>query len=277
MTPNRAALIGIALLALCLGAGCASPAAPTNSGTLSGLVTEPSGAPIPGVLVTTRPNPSGGPARTGTATTGPDGRFEMRDVAGCLWVSTKKDGYEGGEWINCVEITQGTTFITTMQPVLRLQAGQSLDEQVLSNDMAWELNFLTDDACGPCKIVRIVAPVAGKLLVRLSWPGASDAMSLWLPPTPQSLPTHLEGMNEAVGAVDVTAGVEVAAYVAWDSGLGEGQQPFHLDSQLLPPGSDITTSAGERYPDGDRDVERIDRARDRNPHTAVRAGVYRRR
>ncbi len=210
--------------------------------TLSGSVTEPGAGPIAGVAITTRPNPSGGPARTGTATTDSAGHYEMRDVAGCLWVRTSRDGYEGGEWDNCVSLDDGDAiFETTMQRILRIEVGSALDERVLANDMAWLLDILTDDGCGPCKIVRIVAPRAGKVLVRVTWIGAADAIGLWMQTGQFVAPgfpiwKDYLGPNVASGTIDVTSGQEFVVYVAWETAQPAGDQPFHLESRFLAPG-----------------------------------------
>jgi hypothetical protein len=250
-----------AIVVLCACGGptaSKSPAAPSSptppvppqpaGHTLSGTVTEPGGGPIPGVAISTRPNPSGGPARTGTAITDGAGHYEMHDVAGCLWVRTDRDGYEGGEWVNCVSVTDGDAkFDTTMQRVLRIEAGGSLDERVLPNDMGWLLDLFTDDGCGPCKIVRIVAPKAGTVLARVTWTGAPDALSLWTQSGVGSL-YDFAGLNEASGTTDVASGQELVTFIAWESPQNGGEQPFHLESRLLAPGEPAPATSTRAVP-----------------------------
>ena len=212
---------------------------PAPSGfTLSGTITEPIGTPISGVAVTTRANPSGGPSRTGTALTDDRGHYEIHDVAGCLWVKTTREGYEEGEWVNCVGLDRDQVFDTTMQPVTRIDAGTALDDRVLVNDMGWLVDILSDDGCDPCKIVRIVAPQAGTLSVTLTWPGRADAMSLWNSGYPAR---RFTGSNALVATFEVPNNREVMTYVAWDrTGEEAKEQTFHLESRMLVPGEPAT-------------------------------------
>jgi hypothetical protein len=195
---------------------------------------------VPGVYVSTRPNPSVGPARSGAAITDAAGHYRMENVAGCLWVKLTRDGYETSEWVNCVELNKDEVFDSPLQRVLRIPAGDALDNTVWADDSVWAINILEDIGCdGPCKFVRIVVPTDGTLIAHLSSSLSNAHLGLWLSDNEGYFDTqHLVGSGEVSGSIAVKATKE--AWV-WVEAAGS-ELPFHLDTRLLAAGESVGSS-----------------------------------
>jgi hypothetical protein len=171
----------IALLAFVF-AGCAQnttrPSEPvdqtatTVSGpfTLSGTITEYRGGPLPGVLVTARPNTPPGPLFT--AVTEASGTFRFDGLTVPTRISAEKAGF----WPAGTGSYARTSVVNLpLARTMRIAAGETLAATIWG-DSALSGEDWTGASCDhkACQMATVTAPTPGTLTARLQWDGPSE-------------------------------------------------------------------------------------------------------
>jgi hypothetical protein len=141
-------------------------ATPAGTFVITGWVREPGESGVPSVRVTdtasgrvVQTNQGGGYSIAQLLSAQPHLRFD-------------KDGYEPVE----LDATPSNSEVA-IQRIIRLVAGDTVTPPILRPH---DLSYLVGrDRCYPCRLVRVMVPIAGTLHVDVTWTEASPTLTLW--------------------------------------------------------------------------------------------------
>ena len=140
---------------------------PAGTFAVAGEVREPGQGALAGVRVLE--------PVSGTSTlTNQSGAYTLSGLAG-THLRFAKDGYEPGER----DIAPDNTASMGMQRIVRMAAGETATVPKLTHmDVSYDVG---PDRCGPCRLIRIVAPAAGTMRFELAWePNPGADLHLWV-------------------------------------------------------------------------------------------------
>jgi hypothetical protein len=150
-----------------------SPSPSVAPHTLSGVITEPGGKPIEGVVVASQGRSS---------TTNRDGFYRLSELTGLVSATLMKAGYEDASpgtnnSYGYFDLSKDATFNRALQPIIRLAAGDRLDSTVFMDDNGYWADW---EVCHPCKLIRVTSPGKGSIELRLTWQSSGSTLSLWV-------------------------------------------------------------------------------------------------
>ena len=139
---------------------------PAGTFAVTGDVREPGQGAIAGVRVLE-------PASGRSTLTDQSGNYTLAALAG-THLRFERDGYEPGE----LDITPDHTGYMRMQRIVRVTAGETAIVPKLTHaDVSYDVG---PDRCSPCRLIRIVAPIAGTIRLELAWePNPGAELNLW--------------------------------------------------------------------------------------------------
>jgi hypothetical protein len=177
-------------------------ATPPDTFTLSGRVREPGNSGIAGARVAE--------TQFGQSTvTDAYGDFSLARLTN-LRVAFEKDGFEPVQ----LDVKPNSAIDVPMQRIIRLAAGETVTPLRLApHDMSYDVGGAL---CFSCRLIRIVAPVAGTLHLKLTWIEPKSTLNLW--------------------AGRMFVGTYPAGVVA-DVSVGAGETVLYI-GMLLPPGAE---------------------------------------
>jgi hypothetical protein len=112
-----------------------------------------------------------------SATTDELGEFRFENLPFGVWVSFNRDGYERRTvFVN----NFGLSLLVTLQPIIRIRAGEILDATVYADDGPYfGLSDSGRSQCAVCKLIRIDVPPGAGLDLTLTWMAYEFALGLW--------------------------------------------------------------------------------------------------
>jgi hypothetical protein len=140
---------------------------PAGTFAVAGDVREPGQGTLAGVRVLE-------PVSGKSTLTDQSGAYTLGGLAG-RHLGFAKDGYEPGE----LDIAPDNTAYMRMQRIVRIAAGETASVPKLTHiDVYYDIG---PDRCGPCRLIRIVAPAAGTMRFELTWePNPGADLYLWV-------------------------------------------------------------------------------------------------
>ncbi len=131
-------------------------ATPPGTFAISGRVREPGLSGLPNVEVVDTTSGR-------SATTDADGLFSLAGLPQLrAHLTVQKEGYEPAD----VDVTDANVDLP-VQRVVRLTAGETVTPAKLApNDLSY---IVGGSGCGPCRLIRVMAPQAGTLHLRITW------------------------------------------------------------------------------------------------------------
>jgi hypothetical protein len=157
--------------------GCRGGTAPTSptaaaalpaSFTLSGVVSEPAGDPVPGAHVQISGK---------TAITDEAGRYTVRELSGWIGLELSKDGYEPVT-MSGYQMVNDRVLNIVLAPTIRIAAGESRTLTLYDDDRGYEFRAAYEACPSPCKLIRVSVPARGALTVKLTSPDAARKLSV---------------------------------------------------------------------------------------------------
>lgn len=139
---------------------------PPGTFIVSGRVREPGFGSVGGVRIAETPS---GLFTTST----PSGNYSLVGVR-TLRLTFEKEGYE----TVLSDASPDGVDDVPVQRVLRLAAGGSVQTLLAPHDMTYVV--APGISCSPCRLIRVVAPPAGGLNLRLTWSSPSVRLVLWI-------------------------------------------------------------------------------------------------
>jgi hypothetical protein len=141
-------------------------ATPPGTFVIAGWVREPGESGVPGVRVTDT-------ASRRVVQTNQNGNYSVAQLAGGqAHLRFDKDGYEPVEH----DATPGDAEVA-IQKIIRLVAGETVTPLKLApHDLSYTIGT---DRCYPCRLVRVMVPIAGTLHVTVTWTEPRATLNLW--------------------------------------------------------------------------------------------------
>jgi Bacterial Ig-like domain (group 2) len=133
---------------------------------VSGRVREPGFGSVGGVRIAETP-----PGLFTTST--PSGNYSLVGVK-TLRLTFEKEGYETA----VSDASPDGVDDVPVQRVLRIAAGGSVQTLLAPHDLTYVV--APGISCSPCRLIRVVAPSAGVLNLRLTWSSPSVRLVLWI-------------------------------------------------------------------------------------------------
>lgn len=233
------------LVAFIAASACDGPAAPGPSRlpaqsrgpwpaaliTQTGTIVEPGVGPVPDAtvrfeVVTAEP---------WETTTDATGRYELRGlVAQQGEMRLSKEGYEPSTlWMTPIG---GRPRDFSMQRIVRISAGDSLEAIVFPDDPEWLVNSTPSfkSFCKPCRLIRI-RTAAGRLTTRVLLKDSSELGAVWIGQDRNALTgVCCGGMRGVELTYDVTdPGFDVLLLIQWDT-TAPGPQRVRIETTLMP-------------------------------------------
>ena len=189
---------------------------PVPTYSAGGWVRSPGSSGVQGVLVSE-------PVSGRSTLTINSGEYRLIGLVGPRLLF-EKDGYESTE---ISVVPNRIDNDVKLQRVVRIDAGGQVDDRLAPHDGEYTIG---DELCGPCRRIRIVAPVAGRLRLELTWTIAGARFRLFANGRVYSPP---EAELLATADYEVPAG-EVIVFVGADAPATREYFPYRLATSFTP-------------------------------------------
>ena len=188
--------------------GPSAPPAPLSAFfTLSGVVSEPEGAPVAGVNVQL----SGKSAITDEA-----GRYAIGELSGIIGLELSKEGYEPLT-ISGYQMSGDRVLNLMLTPTIRIAAGESKVVTLYDADRGYPFPDAYSECAAPCKLIRVTVPAVGSLAVKLTAGDPARKLSVFVDEgrleycceAQLTIPSSLSGAGERIFYVTFAGGAPI--------------------------------------------------------------------